>query len=139
MKIVDAKNKILGRMAAKVAKLALQGEEIAIINAESAVISGNSVKIISKYKANRARADTIRGPFASTLPDRIVRRTIRGMLPYKTASGRVAFGRITVFVKVPENLKGDALEIKGAEVSKLRSHNYIFVKDVSKALGYELK
>ncbi|MEM2976009.1 MAG: uL13 family ribosomal protein, partial [Candidatus Bathyarchaeia archaeon] len=38
--IIDASGLILGRMASEVAKRLLQGENIMIINAEKAVVSG---------------------------------------------------------------------------------------------------
>ena len=40
MKIYDGKGAVLGRLASKVAKEALQGEEIAILNCEEIIITG---------------------------------------------------------------------------------------------------
>ena len=48
--ILDATNLILGRMATAVAKKALLGEKIDIVNCENAVISGNKYQILERYK-----------------------------------------------------------------------------------------
>ena len=41
MKIIDASECIMGRLASSVAKTLLKGEEVHIVNAENAVISGS--------------------------------------------------------------------------------------------------
>ena len=48
--IIDANNLILGRMATFVAKQALLGEEISIVNCEKAIMTGNKQQILAKYK-----------------------------------------------------------------------------------------
>ena len=50
MTVIDAKNLILGRMASTVAKRLLDGEEINIINAEKAIISGRKDTTFDRYK-----------------------------------------------------------------------------------------
>ena len=82
--IIDATNLILGRMAAFAAKKALLGEKVDIINCEKAVVSGSKRDVLARYKQKRERT-TIKGPFFPKVADRFVRRTVRGMLPYKQA------------------------------------------------------
>ena len=48
--IINAENLVLGRMAAVVAKQALLGEDINIVNCEKAVITGDKVSNYEKYK-----------------------------------------------------------------------------------------
>ena len=48
--VFDAENKILGRLSSVVAKNLLSGKNVAVINAEKAVISGNKKVILAKYK-----------------------------------------------------------------------------------------
>ena len=43
--IIDASNLLLGRLASIIAKRLLSGEEIIVVNAEKAVISGNRENI----------------------------------------------------------------------------------------------
>ena len=49
--IIDAKDLIAGRIATVEAKKALLGEEVSIVNAELAVITGRKKNIMEKYKA----------------------------------------------------------------------------------------
>ena len=48
--IVDASNLILGRMASYVAKKALDGKSMVVINAERAVISGTKERVVARAK-----------------------------------------------------------------------------------------
>ena len=134
MKVIDATGLILGRLAAKAAKLALLGEEIAIVNCEKAVISGKPELVLSEYKKKLARKSGTRaGPFIPKRADMYVKRTIRGMLPKKHWSeesrGRKAFSRIKCYLGVPVEVKNEKPEtIKGASVDKLKTHNYITLK-----------
>lgn len=132
--IIDATDTILGRLASTVAKKALSGEEITIINAEKAVISGSRESILMKFTFKKEVGDQIKGPFMSRMPDRIVRRTIRGMLPWHSARGRAAFKKVNVFIGNPDNIKG-AETLKEISVSTLKNLRYIHVGDISKHLG----
>jgi len=134
--IIDATNLILGRMASVVAKRLLLGEKIIIINAEKAVVSGDRKHIINEYK-RRLRIRTLtnprKGPFHPRKPDRIVRRTIRGMLPWKKPRGRKAFHNLQVYIGVPDILKGKdfkAETIKEADYTRLKE-KYIYVGEIS--------
>ena len=83
MKIIDATNLKLGRLASKVAKEALSGEQVSVVNAEKAVITGRKKDIFSTYREKTDVGSRYKGPFFPRVPHLIVRRTIRGMLPYK--------------------------------------------------------
>ena len=48
--IIDASNLILGRMASVVAKRLLQGENIIVVNAEKAVVSGKKKAVVRERK-----------------------------------------------------------------------------------------
>ena len=94
--IIDATNLIVGRFATQVAKKALLGESVDIVNCENAVISGKRDNIIGEYMQKKQRGIPTKGPFISTLPDRFVKRIIRGMLPYKQEKGEKAFKELAV-------------------------------------------
>ncbi|MBU4245705.1 MAG: 50S ribosomal protein L13 [Nanoarchaeota archaeon] len=132
--IIDATDTILGRMASIVAKKALQGEEITIINAEKAVISGSHESVFMKYKFKNDVGDQIKGPFMSRMSDRLVRRVIRGMLPWHSSRGRAAFKKIHVFIGNPENVKG-AEKLKEISSSALKNLRYVHIEEISKHLG----
>ena len=134
--IIDAKELILGRMAAKVAKKALEGETIDIINAEQAVITGSKSDILAEYKHRQQRGQPKTGPFFFTKENLFVKRAIRGMLPYKKEKGRVAFKRIKCYVGIPSEFKDIKAEtVEGAHISKVQMLKYISVKELCYLLG----
>jgi len=136
MKIIDAKDLIVGRMANQVAKLALAGEKVNIINCEKAVITGTRKNILAKIKHKRDIGDPYKGPFFPRMPDRLVRRMIRGMLPWKKARGREAFKRVMCYIGVPEKFANEKIEtIEAADYSRLKTAKYLRVKDISIMLG----
>ena len=130
--IIDADGLILGRLATVAAKSALKGEEVIIINCEKAVVRGNRVSIIKEYK-RRWDMGTYKGPFIPRVADRFVRRTIRGMLPYKQEKGRKALRSIKCHVGVPKEVSGK--EILRIEAAKARNHAVISVADIVRSLG----
>ncbi len=138
-RIIDADGLILGRLASKVAKMLLNGDEVIIVNAEKAIITGNRDEIFAKYKRRtelRTRTNPRRGPFYPKRSDEIVRRTIRGMLPWKTHRGRSAFRKLRVYAGVPKELEGEKFEtISEAHMSRLATPKYVAVRDVSRFLG----
>src|SRR5437867_9653064 len=98
--IVDASNLILGRMASYVAKKALEGNRIVVLNAERAVISGTKERVVARAKQKlktRTLGNLEKSPTHPRKPDGYVRRVIRGMLPWKKPSGKQAFHRVKVF------------------------------------------
>ncbi len=135
MKIYDAENQILGRLCSVIAKELLKGENIFVVNAEKAVLAGNPKAKIESYMERVHRGDPIHGPFYPKQSDEIFRRTVRGMLPWDKTKGREAYGRLKVFVGVPEELKNKSFEkIKNADAEKLKT-KFIPVQEISKAVG----
>lgn len=133
--IIDATDLIVGRIATIAAKKALLGEKIDIINCEKAVMTGRSDSIIEKFKKKVKRGIPAQGPFTHRKPDRIVRRIIRGMLPYRQHKGREAFKRVMCYIGVPEDLKGKKAEtIKEADISKITYLKYLTIEEISELL-----
>jgi large subunit ribosomal protein L13 len=138
--IISAENLIMGRMASFVAKKLLEGEEVIIINAEKAVIVGNKEYIFAKYKQRVDRADIAnprKGPHFPRAPEGIVKRAVRGMLPYKRARGREALKKLHVFCGVPEKYK--KTEEVPIDTILERTSRYVRVGEVSRFLGYEVR
>ncbi len=95
----------MGRMGSKVAKLLLNGEEVIILNAEKAVFSGKrKSKVAEAHKFLEVGAPE-RGPFHYRRPDRFLRKTVRGMLPYKQPKGKSAYKRLKAYMGVPLEFK----------------------------------
>jgi len=136
MIIIDGTNLILGRLATHAAKQALLGEEVVVINCDNAIVSGEKEKIYAHYRQKVARGTPRKGVFFSRSPDRVVRRTIRGMLPHKQPKGKAAFGRVTCYRGVPEELAGKPVEqLQYANMSKLPNLKYTTVVQISKQIG----
>jgi large subunit ribosomal protein L13 len=102
---IDAQDCIAGRLASITAKELLKGNNICIVNAEKAVVSGDPKHNITKAKERVDRGDPYHGPFYPKRPDQILKRFVRGMLP-KKPRGRDAMGRLRVFLSVPLELEG---------------------------------
>jgi len=133
--IIDAKNKIVGRIATVAAKSAILGEKVDIVNCEQAIITGKKDYLHIEAKRKRDMG-TFKGPFYSRMPDRFLRRMIRGMLPYKQDKGKNAYKKIMCYVGLPKEFEGkDLTNIKEADMSKLSNKNYVSIKDVCKKLG----
>jgi len=100
---MDGEGAILGRLASHVAKQALLGNEVIVLNCEKVIISGNKQDIINKQKKLRSLGGTAqKGPFYPKASFMIVKRSIRGMLPtHREGVGREAFKRIKCYNDIP--------------------------------------
>lgn len=107
--LYDATNKILGRFCSHIAKKALLGEHIVIINAKDAIISGKKRDIHEKYLARlniSTATNPRRGPFHERRPDTFMRRVIKQMLPRKKLRGKEAIKRVHVYISdIPNRFK----------------------------------
>lgn len=108
MKIIEGKGAVMGRLASYVAKEALKGEEVSVINCEKVIISGSKTNIEKEFHEKRSRVGSSqKGPKHIKTSDKIVKRVIRGMLPdYRLGRGREAWKRIKCYVGVPKELEG---------------------------------
>jgi len=136
---IDAKRLIIGRIATIAAKKALQGEKVNIFNTELAVITGGK-NTVEKYKNRLERGldDPFHGPFFPKTPIGIMKRAIRGMLPYKQGRGKEAFDRIRCYMGVPAKFKDTKLEtIEKAGIEKLPKYDFLNLKELSNQLGWK--
>ena len=133
VRIFDATDLVAGRMASIVAKMALEGERVDIINSENAVISGSKKEIFANFEQKRNRGEPFHGPFYPKRSDLILKRIIRGMLPYKKERGIKAMKRIMVYLGNPKNKNGET--IKDINLNKMKIDKYVYLKDISKKLG----
>ena len=79
VEVIDASGLVIGRLSTHVAKRLLSEKELelAIINSESAIVSGNKKMVLERYKKKRELNHPRKGPYFPRLPDRILKRTIR--------------------------------------------------------------
>ncbi len=136
-KVINADGLILGRMASIIAKRLLKGEKIAVVNVEKAVISGKKKSKVGEAKEFLEIGHPGKGPMHQRRPDRILRRTIRGMLPYKQPKGKQAYKRLRVFIGVPDELKNQEMEtIEEAQAKKLTCP-YFTLGELAKEIGWK--
>jgi large subunit ribosomal protein L13 len=134
--LVNAEGLIVGRMCSKVAKRLLNGEEVTILNAEKAVFSGKKkAKILEAHIFLEVGAP-VRGPFHYRRPDRFLRKTVRGMVPYKQPKGKEAFKRLRVFMGVPLDFKGkEMITFEEASSANLRGPHFT-LGELAKEIGW---
>jgi large subunit ribosomal protein L13 len=132
---IDATDQIVGRMVSFAAKRALVGNTVNIFNCEKAVITGDKRMLLEKYK-HRKELTHRKGPFYPTMPDRFVRRIVRGMLPYKQKKGSDALRRVMCYIGVPENFKGKKMQApKGASIIERKAPKYVKVSEICRLIG----
>ena len=130
MKVIDGKNTVLGRLASYVAKEALRGEEIVVLNCEQIIITGSKKNIQENFEAKRGRVGhSQKGPKHSRLSDKIVKRTIRGMLPdHRKGRGKEVFKKIKCYTGVPKEFQ----DSKKIIIESKNKNKFITVKEISK-------
>jgi large subunit ribosomal protein L13 len=137
---IDATDAILGRLCTEVAKYLKEGYAVNIVNCEKAVISGKKHSILREYRdiqKKHTHTNPRRGPFHPKRPDRIVRRTVRGMLPWKKSSGKAAYHRLLTFIGVPDELsKAELVKPRYADSSKLDCKR-ITVGELCREFGWQ--
>ncbi len=105
-KIINAEGAILGRISSLAAKQALLGKEVVVVNCNKAIITGRKEAAIKNYlEKKRKGGSSQRGPNIHSAPEKILKRTIRGMLPYKKGKGADALKRVRCYNEVPEKYK----------------------------------
>ncbi|MBN2333915.1 50S ribosomal protein L13 [Candidatus Bathyarchaeota archaeon] len=135
--VIDGDGLILGRMASIVAKRLMAGEAIDIVNAEKIVVSGKRKMVIEREKEFLNVGGFGKGPIHYRQPHRIVRKTIRGMLPYRKTVGRNAFRRLKVHIGVPEELEvAEKQTIKGVHSENL-SRRFVTIGQIAEAIGWK--
>jgi large subunit ribosomal protein L13 len=130
MIVIDGRNAVLGRLASYVAKEALKGEEVSIVNCGEIIITGNKRFMEQDMQKRREMIGSgQKGPHISRTSEKIVKRAIRGMLPdHREGRGKEAFKRIKCYASVPGEFK-DSKKITFNDPDKLK---YIQVKELSK-------
>ena len=127
--VIDAANAITGRLASFAAKQVLLGKKAVVINSEKAIIIGTKKNIVGKYAARvgRGRA-THKGPYFPRQPEAILRRAIRGMLPYGKARGKILFRNVKCYASVPPEFQ----DVKKIKLGKETNADYLTLGEVSK-------
>ncbi len=133
---INAKDQVVGRIATIAAKKALLGELVNIVNCEQAVLSGTKTVTLARMLHMRERGTWAKGPFIHRMPDRLMKRMIRGMVPWDRGRGKMAMRKIKCYLGVPNQLQKETFAaVSGADMRKLTNTKYVTLKEVCKHMG----
>lgn len=132
---LDGKGMIFGRIASFAAKRALLGETINIYNCEEIIITGRKQRLLEDYpKKSNFTGHMGKGPYRPRRADLLLKRRIRGMVPYENTRGREAFARIKFWIGMPEG-QTKLEKIEHADMKRLTTRKYLPIKELSRLLG----
>jgi len=130
--VVDGTHATMGRLGSYVAKQALLGNEVVIVNANEVVIVGKKEDILDKYQVLiKKGGSSLKGPRIIRNPERILKRTIRGMLPHKQERGKTALNKIKCYNETPEEFK----EVKKIKAGKEKRGKFLSLKELAKLIN----
>jgi large subunit ribosomal protein L13 len=133
---VNADGLIVGRMSSNIAKRLLNGENVIILNAEKAIYSGKRKSKIAEAHVFLEVGAPERGPFHYRRPDRMLKKTVRGMLPCRQPKGKMALKRLKVFMGVPLEFKDQSsIQFEEAQASKLKGPSFT-LGELAKEIGW---
>ncbi|MGC2383108.1 MAG: 50S ribosomal protein L13 [Nitrososphaeraceae archaeon] len=137
---IDVANCIAGRICSRISKMLLQGRMVSVVNADKAMLSGSKFATITAYKKNlevSSATNPIHGPFHPRRPDTILTRMVRGMLPKRKPSGKVALKKLRVYNGIPEKLKKTDIEtFDDCKITKASSY-YVTMGEIAKEIGWK--
>ena len=110
--VIDGKDSVLGRVASYAAKQALLGKKIVILNCNDLLLTGGR-------NMSRGRGAQ-KGPIIPKVAEKIMKRTIRGMLEYTQKRGEAALDRIICYNATPKEFES-AKKISLARELKIRT------------------
>ena len=144
--VFNADGLIMGRLASTVAELLIKAaredrdDKVIIINSEKAIVSGRPRSVLNTYQAKYKLNHPRKGPFFPRMPDMIMKRTVRGMLPYQRKNvGRRAIRNLKVEIGCPSHLESDLPDgHESGDDSKIRRalpDRFILLGEISANLG----
>lgn len=137
VEVIDATGLLLGRAASQIAKKALLGTKVVVINCEKAVVSGSKETLLDGFKRKGGIGRPFHGPFTPRMPDRMLRRAVRGMLPFHKPRGREAYKLVVCYIGVPDEYQTQEAETFESALadSKLKSGKTMTVGAIATILG----
>ena len=128
---IDATMGVVGRIASYVAKKVLLGNEVVTVNCNDAIVTGPRQALIETYKVKMSYGGTSqKGPYSSKVPERMLRRAVRGMLPWPKPRARETYKNVKCFNEVPFEYK----DKKMLSFKKEMKGKYLSLKALSKLI-----
>ncbi len=137
--VFDAKSKVIGRVASVAAKELLNGKNVAVLNVDESIISGNRKDILARYHKRlilKEKANPEHSPYWPRRTDMLFKRIVRGMLPYRRPRGKAAYRKLRVFSGTPELFEKSEIKHIDSKNSKDIFVNTMTLKRLSELLGY---
>ena len=134
--IFDAKDAVLGRMGTQASKELLKGNSVIIINSQDAVISGKKEQIIENIRRKRrmGKGGSLKGPKYIRQSDRLLKRMLRGMLPWDKPKGREAYKRLKCYTGENQLSENQLKQIK--KLNHKKPFSYVTIKEIVEALKW---
>jgi len=125
--VIDAANSVLGRVASSAAKKALLGHKVIIVNCNDVLVTGRRNLILETYSQMRRRGKGwFKGPTVPRVPEKLMKRTVRGMLAYTQQRGEDALDRVICYNETPKEFEhvkkfsfARELKIKATKLSEI--------------------
>jgi len=129
--VIDARNAVLGRTASYAAKQALLGKKVTVVNCNDALLTGRRNMILEQYTHMRSRGKGAqKGPILPKVAEKLMKRTIRGMLEYTQKRGEAALDRIMCYNETPKEFES-AKKISLARELRIRT---VTLKEIAKII-----
>lgn len=129
----DASGAVLGRLGSTVCKELLKGKEVVVINSEKTIITGTNANIMDNIRWWRGLGGKgLKGPRIPKMADRLLKRMIRGMLPWDRTRGQEAWRRLTCYVGTGDLKSEELKNVKTVGVKKVLKS--MTLGDISKLL-----
>ena len=97
--VYDGTDAVFGRLASLVAKDLLKGNDVDVLNCEKIIVSGDKKLLAKKILAKKEMGSggSLKGPKYPRVADRLVKRMIRGILPWDRMKGRDAYRKFRAY------------------------------------------
>eukprot|EP00933_Yihiella_yeosuensis_P061571 TRINITY_DN643_c0_g1_i1.p1 TRINITY_DN643_c0_g1~~TRINITY_DN643_c0_g1_i1.p1 ORF type:complete len:202 (+),score=58.88 TRINITY_DN643_c0_g1_i1:76-681(+) len=141
--VIDCRGHLLGRLSSVIAKELLNGQQVVCVRSEDVNISGSLYRNKLKYanfRRKRMNSNPKQGPLHYRSPAKILWRTIRGMVPHKTARGAAALDRLKTFEGIPHPYDRKKRMVVPACLKVLRlrpERRFCRLGDLSKEVGWK--
>ena len=113
-----------------VSTLFLEPLDARMERSEGPILSLSDGEYIEKRNLNHPR----KGPYYPRMPHLMLKRAVRGMIPYQKPRGREAFKRLRVDIGEPKEI--EEKDIETIDHAKMKNTSkYITLSEVSKVLG----
>ena len=98
--VYDGEGAVFGRLASLVAKDLLKGNEVDVINCEKIIISGDKKLFVARVlqKKEMGSGGSMKGPKYPRTCEKLIKRMIRGMLPWDRMKGREAYKNLKCYL-----------------------------------------